>query len=454
MRIKLSIKLMLSEIREHIEATTEYPRDALIEYICFDTRETENGDLFIALSGKHDSGEKYVTEQLCKKAWVITTKPIAGALCVKDTGAALLALAKYYKRKLKSLKYTVAITGSVGKTTTKEFVNILLSKKYKTHKSFANQNNEIGVPITVLQAAADTEVLIAEVGMNHSGEISRISDSLKPDVSVITNIGTAHIGNLGSREAIAAAKLEIKKGMQNGILITPSDEPLLNLHANRTFSVCDKNASFCITKNKIFEDSFFRATHSFSLVEDHFLLCLAAAVSTARCLSLEYDEIKDAISQISYNNTRQKITQIDKYYILEDYYNASLESIRSNLDALSKASGFTLRNVLLGDVLELGELSYDIHRKIGEATAEYNIDKLFLYGKYSGFVKEGALSRGFPSRFIFVNEDISAPEITAQQIIDNVTAGEIILFKASHDMHLENIQKILLSNSQMTKGKE
>ena len=454
MRIRLSVKLTIAEICKHINAKTTCDSDDIIEYVTTDSREIENGDLFFALQGKHGNGEEYVTETLCKKAWVITTGSVLGGINVENTGEALLSLAKYYKSKLKSLRYTVAITGSVGKTTTKEFLNILISKKYKVHKTLGNFNNEIGVPISIISAPAETEVLIAEVGMNHPGEISRISRTLTPDIAVITNIGTAHIGNLGSRNAIAEAKLEVLEGMYNGSLIVPSDEPLLKSYADYSFSISDKNASYCITENEIYENETLHTRHNFPLSEEHFLICLAAAVAAARCLSLEYEDITPLISKISYNNTRQKITRINNYYIIEDYYNASLESICSNIRSLAQHKDYSLRSALIGDVLELGALSAQIHRKIGEAAANSNIDKLFIYGKYSPYVQQGALSCGFPPNLIFINEDIDSPEKTAYQIINNVQDNEIILFKASRAMHLENVLELLLLNSQTTKRKE
>lgn len=444
MRIKLGVPLRLSEIAGCFKLPCA--SDEQIYYISTDTREANSKDLFFALSGKNDSGEKYVDNELCKKMFVVTTKPLESALTVNDTREALLTLSRYYMSRLKNLKYTVAITGSVGKTTTKEFTKMIVSKKYVTHSTKGNFNNEIGVPLTILSAPENTEVIIAEVGMNHFGEISRISKVLNPDISLITNIGTAHIGNLGSRENIARAKLEILDGMKNGTLIVPKDEMLLFPLGDKAFSTSDISADYCVTADSIYENGAPVAKHGFSLVGAHFLICLSAAVAISLCISVEKKLLLSGISDISWENTRQNIKKVGCFYIFEDYYNASLESVEADFKLILSHTNFAKKSALIGDILELGEHRESIHREIGRLAMHYGLDKLYLFGEYCTYISEGAISAGFDKSKIFINNNKSNLELTKKQILDNTDSDEIILFKASRGMHLEKIVDALTHN--------
>lgn len=443
MRITLSIPLSVSEVAGALGSKGWGLRDEKIFFISTDTREAKAGDLFFALSGKLESGENYVTEELCKRLFVVTTKSFANSITVSDTKEALLKLCAFYLGKLKKLKYKVAITGSVGKTTTKEFTRVLTSGSYLTHGSEGNFNNEIGVPLTVFSAPKDTELLITEVGMNHAGEISRISKALSPDIALITNIGTAHIGNLGSRENIAKAKLEILDGMAGGVLIAPKNEPLLLPFADKTFSISDASANLFVTKNEIYEDGRFSAKHEFSLRGEHFLFCLSSALAVSRELNIDFSTLVDRIYRISDDNTRQKITSVGSFYILEDYYNASIESIEADFRLLASYTDYGKRSALLGDILELGDMTEEIHRRVGKLAKDYKLDKLYLFGGFSKHYREGAISSGFDETRIFINEDNDNIDLTKEQIQTNSSPNEIILFKASHAMQLWRIADAL-----------
>ena len=448
MRIKLDIPLTVSEVISAVGGEGSCSGNEKIYYLTTDTRESEPGDLFFALDGNNSSGENYVTHKLCQRLHAVTVKSAENAITVSDTKAALLDLSSYYLGKLERLKHTVAITGSVGKTTTKEFVRVLASGSYITHTSPGNFNNEIGVPLTILSAPKNTEVLICEVGMNHTGEISKISKALSPNVAVITNIGTAHIGNLGSRENIAKAKLEILNGMSKGVLIVPKDEPLVLSYGNKSFSISDKSADYCVSRSEIYESGRFRANHLFNPQGEHFIACLAASFAVCRELSIDFKCLVSRISDISQNNTRQKITKVGEFYVFEDYYNASIESIEADFKLLASCEGYSMRSALLGDMLELGDMSEYIHKRVGELAAYYKLDKLYLFGKYGRYYREGAIFSGFDKSKIFLNEDRTNPSLTKQQILDNVSQNEIILFKGSRNMHLEKILDLFKENKQ------
>ena len=249
MRIKLGIPLELSEV---VEATrgrlNEKCHKSKIKFLSTDTRELEPGDLFVALRGERYDGNDFI--KYAKERGAITLgDDISADILTKFGNASLLFLASYFKNKLKRLKYTIAITGSVGKTTTKEFTKILLSTQYSVHSTPQNYNNLIGMPLTLLSAPADTEILILEMGMNRLGEISQMSKCAKPDIALITNIGTAHIGNLGSKENISKAKKEIFDGMTDGEKIIPYGEELLSNIENATyFSTVYEDADVFINK--------------------------------------------------------------------------------------------------------------------------------------------------------------------------------------------------------------
>ena len=411
-----------------IPSVTTYGKK--ISYVCTDSRETAEGDLFFTTRGN----DIYISEAQKKGAYI--------------ADCSLTEFAKQYKAKLKNLVYTVGITGSVGKTTTKEFLKILLSEKYRTHATQGNYNNDIGLPLTILESPADTELLILEMGMNHTGEISELSKCAMPDIGIITNVGSAHIGNFGTRENIAKAKLELLDGLGDGTLIVPYDEPLLS-KAKRlmTFSCQNEAADIFI---KELGDGRVRvhlygasiAEASFKVRGKQFLLCLGAAVSAAVLLKITPDELKNGIEKISNENTRQKILSVGDFWVLADYYNCSYESLVADFELIASLA-YQKKSALIGSIYELGEHAERIHRDIGVSFSKFGFDKLYLIGEFSESVRDGALSCGFSAERIFINPSIEATYLTAEQIIKNHTPGEIILFKASRAVRLERILELL-----------
>ena len=401
--------------------------------------------MFIALKGEKFNGESFIKEVTNLGAIPLSTQKLDGGITVSDTNIALLKLAAYYKTKLKKLIKTVAITGSVGKTTTKEFLKSILSSAYNVHATPDNLNNEIGMPLTVLSALPDTEILILEMGMNHSGEIGRMSETVLPDIAIITKIGTAHIGNLGSREKIADAKLEIKKGLINGKLIIPFGESLIPYsHSNITFSASTKEADYYInnTDHNTFSiysygKLFFKQNLFFT--DKHLYECLAAAITCASEIGISKDNIVRGISTLSRNNIRQKYIHKENITFLSDCYNASYESIIAAIDSLKSINGYSVKSLVLGDVLELGDLSEQIHRNIGHYISPLCFSSLYLVGNQVKYVFEGAILAGFPKERIHLNPNPEKLEITVTQIKSHASFGEILLLKASRKIRLERI---------------
>lgn len=448
MRIKLDIPLSIAEICNALKCPIPINKgySAPINYISTDTRECQADDLFIALAGENDSGEKYVKSALDKNCSVISCADRRDVIHVENTTDAILQLSKIYKAKI-SPKHTVAITGSVGKSTTVNFASIILKEKFKVHFPSGNFNNHIGVPLTIFAMPKDTEVLLIELGMNHTGEISALSRAITPNVAAITSIGTAHIGNLGSREEIAKAKLEILDGMNEKTLLAPSSEKLLSgideaLYVGRnsslsTYSLSDADGgsySFVSRGKRIDNIRFFDK-------REHLLYDLAFAMAISDLLGLSEKEILRGVSAISDSNLRQRFIELDGFTIFDDSYNASLESIRADLKFISSLERPT--GAFIGDVLELGDMAQEIHEEIGSIAAKLKIGKLYLFGEYAEDIARGAMVGGMDKERIFINTDLNSPHVSVDQIYRHHTDGEIILFKASHKLRLDKIADLM-----------
>ncbi len=448
MRIKTDIPLSISFIKEAIGIKPCCnDENIIINAISTDSREIKKKDLFIPLKGENFDAETFVTHAVNSGAYSLSVcKYDFDTIIVDDTVAALLKIAKAYKNLL-SLKCTIAITGSVGKTTTKNLTISLLSEKYRVFGTPGNHNNEIGVPLTILSAKRDTEILVIEAGMNHYGELSKISQCIEPDIAVITKIGTAHIGNLGNRENIAKAKCEILSGMKKPFAIIPFDEPLLSSIVNKkTVSTNDSNADVYLSskemsKHEMYFDYFSKALNlkdiKLGFNAAHIPECLAFALAVCEELGMSSEDMAYALLKTK-NLNNIKIEHIGNITVIDDSYNSSAESV----DFAFKTLQIYNKNkcsAVLGDMLELGEHSEKLHIKIGKIAGNSKISSLYAFGKYSNFVKSGAIEAGMDENCIFTNTDIDGHDITAAQVISNLSDDETILFKGSRKMKMEKI---------------
>lgn len=444
MRIKLDIPLSVYEIASFCDGSF-LSQNIIIDHIVTDSREVENGDLFFYLGKDKDLERIYVNEALQKGGITVSTYYGENVLSVKSPCDALLSLAKRYVELLPNLRYKIAVTGSIGKTTTKEILNKILSSKYISHSTNGNYNNHIGVPLTLLSAPKETEILVVEMGMNHSGEIQKLSECLAPDLGIITNIGSSHIGNLGSREAIAKAKSEIICGMEKPIVIVPLEENLLaEIPGKISFSTKDSNANFYIKKQesnrvKIYQNGILFCDTNFYPTAPYLLNCLAPAVATATICTMNSEEIKYLISNITDDISRQKLINIGNLYFYEDFYNASYESILSSFESIKCLNHKGSKSLLLGDIGELGEYSDSIHFAVGKSIPKELFSNLYFFGNQADNLRCGALRGGYSDTQIFTNTDISRPEITTMQIKSTAENGELVLMKASRFMKLERI---------------
>lgn len=444
----MDIPIKPSEMLDILACQKLKPTQGEIHYISTDSRECLNGDLFISLVESPEKAQAHIREASSKGAITLGS---GGDIDVIDAKAALLGIANYYKSTLPRLKYTIAITGSVGKTTTKEFLGEIVRATYKTHVSSGNKNNLIGLPLTILSAPVDTEILVLECGMNHEGEIARLSHCARPDVAVITAVGSAHIGNLGSREAIAKAKCEITAGMPHGgPVICDVDEDLLASLKNRlTFSSINPMADCSVSTLCVANGEFVLrlpgtkpSAITLSFNAPHLIHNLAAATAAAYAIGMTSDEISAGAIRIDANHMRHRILSCNGYTILDDAYNASLESIKAAFAQLKSLNAARYAAVI-GDVLELGEFSYDIHRQIGAIASSKGIEKLFLVGEYSEHIKRGAISEGMNPDDIILLPYADNINKLASTIRANLQHGDALLIKASHACGLWRLADLL-----------
>lgn len=422
-----------------------------IEGITTDSRDAAPGMLFIALKGENADGNQYVASAIAKGASFALAERVPEGMedrvvLVADALLALGAFAAAYRNSL--AMHVVGVTGSVGKTTTKEFIYAVLKERFKTHKTDGNHNNHIGLPISLLTADDSYEAAVYEMGMNHKREIAYLTKIVRPDVAVITNIGTMHIGNLGSREAICEAKLEILEGLSpEGGIILNGDEPLL-AGISRAYYVGENNQNADMNIQNIREGengSAFDLTIGNEKVESiviptkgrHNVFNAALAYAVGSYFGMGEFEIRRGLLNFQQTGMRQKMYDYKDIHFIEDCYNAGPESTKASLrvlsDAAKRSGGRAL--AVLGEMRELGDHAATLHFEVGKRAAELGIDHLFLLGEHAYDFAEGALHGGMNDRHITLLPKVYAD--AAKLIAPEVEAGDTLLFKASRALTFE-----------------
>lgn len=454
MIITPEISLTLDDISGAIISVKNYSKNKVVNRIITNSIEAIEGDLFIAIDGEHESGESYTEDARARGAYILASRDINADIIVNDTKAAILSLTAYYKSLLKDLKHTVAITGSVGKTTTKNIVASMLKKCFVVHKTYENYNNFLGVFHTVMSSPIDTEVLVCEVGMNHLGEISEISKSITPTVAIITNIGTTHIGNLGTREMIAKTKLEITDGMDKDNLYCDFDEELLKGYVEtQGVSFYNSDAFVRILVKSIQSGGvlfdivgkdFLFENNTLPSPARHILSAIAYGVCVMKHIGIVNEEISRSIAYVCEGYTDKKFKKAGGYIVYDDTYSSSLEAVRADFEMLSF---FPKKCCLLGDMLELGEETERLHTEVGSLAHKYGFCPLYAYGVYAPFIANGARAAGMNDNKIFINTNPLDPEASAKQILNSTDGDELILLKASHRLYagevLEHMRALL-----------
>lgn len=346
--------------------------------ISTDTRTIEDSNLFIALKGKQFNGNDYLDEAIKKGCKVIITEndivKDVPVIKVNDSHLVLFLLANYYRNKYKVP--LIAVTGSVGKTLTKELISKILSMRYNVLKSPKNHNNHIGIPQTLFKLDSTHQIIVCEFGMNHLNEISNLSKLCEPDVGIITNVGTSHIGNLGSKKEILRAKSEIIDGMRSGPLVINGDDQLLKKIKYNNIIKCGLNRKNDLIAYDIKE---YVDRTCFKVIIDneicnfvlhipgkHLVMDVLLAIQVGLLFNIKVKDIITAIFDFEADDQRMKIIKINNNTIIDDSYNASYESFMGGLDVVKNNNEFKI--IILGDMLELGKYSFKYHKKVIKKT--------------------------------------------------------------------------------------
>jgi UDP-N-acetylmuramoyl-tripeptide--D-alanyl-D-alanine ligase len=455
------IEKTIKQLKEMIKVENDLSKFENVEIkgVAIDSRKIKKGNLFIPFKGENADGHRFVEDAINNGAaaalWQkdVPNPPLdLPVLIVEDTLTALQELARSYRNEL-NIKI-VGITGSNGKTTTKDMTANLLSLKYKVQKTEGNFNNHIGLPLTVLSLKPDTELAVLEMGMSGRGEIEFLTKLARPNAVIITNIGESHLLDLGSREAIADAKLEIIKGLEEGgLIVYHGDEPLLkerleNYSGNaiiKTFGRSEKNDLYPIEIRQYDNGNQFKinaADEVFSLpvLGTHNVLNALAAMLTAQHFGVPFEKMNEGFASLKLTNMRMEIVEgKNGEKIINDAYNASPTSMNAAVELVSNLSGYKTKILVLGDMLELGPQEEQFHYNVGANLDPEKVDYVFTYGKLGSHIAEGAKSVLPEERvFSFLDKNSLINELT-----NYTNSDTLILVKASRGMKLEDVVSAL-----------
>lgn len=433
-----------------------------VEGICTDSRKAKEGDLFFALIGDNHDAHRYIRQVLeagCCDLVVSDEEAFlqakgdyeASAVLVEDTTEALQRLAAYYLKLLDLKK--IAVTGSTGKTSTRDMIWYVCNEKFKAGKNVGNLNNHLGVPLTILSFDEDTQVGILEMGMDKFGEIDLLAKIVRPDIGVITNIGLSHIENLGSQEGIFQAKMELTNYFGEGnTLIVHQDEEFLNRDRiggpyRLVTTGFDGRSDYIISGIDDFgaEGIQFTLEHqgktqrvSLPVPGRHNAFNGALAVAAGAQLGITMEEASAGLAKVQLTDKRLTVRGKNGIKVIDDTYNASPDSVKAALDVLMHTRG--LRNVaVLGDMFELGEESPGQHRLVGRYAARLGVQLLIAIGKDARFLAEGAREEGLEDvRYYEEKKDFLREMDTV------IEKGDVILVKGSRGMKMEEIVKIIM----------
>jgi UDP-N-acetylmuramoyl-tripeptide--D-alanyl-D-alanine ligase len=418
-----------------------------------DSRRVKAGDLFVAIPGEKVDGHKFIPDVLKKGAYALSQQSldVDGAyILVEDTVTAMKRLARFYRNTL-DIK-VVGITGSVGKTSTKEMIASVLGTKFRVHKTQGNFNNGIGLPLTIFQIEKEHQVAVLEMGISEFGEMHELADMAQPDIMVITNIGLCHLENLKTRDGILKAKTESFAHLKpDGVVILNGDDDKLStveqvagrkpvFYGIRGRNLCETS----VCADAVTEHGLEGMTAEFHTPQgdmevfipipgEHNIYNALAATCVAEQLGLSMDEIKCGIAAASTISGRTNLIHTKGMTVIDDCYNANPVSMKASLDVLSKAGGRKI--AVLGDMGELGEDEKRLHYEVGTYAGTLPIDLLFCVGTLSGKLAEGAKKQN-PA--LTVKHYATREEMT-EELLATVKEGDAVLVKASHFMEFPKV---------------
>lgn len=412
-----------------------------------DSRTVKEGGMYIPIKGERFDGHQFIDSAFQNGAAAIITHenvsyPDKIVIAVPDTLQALKDMARYL-RNHRPVK-VIGITGSVGKTSTRDMVYSVVRQQYRTLKTEGNYNNEIGLPLTILRYR-DEEVMVLEMGMNHLGEMSRLSQIALPDIAAITNVGTAHIGELGSRENILKAKLEITDGMSDGAtLIINQDNDMLQsvdidrLHIVRVGQNFDSDVVAkdieCHEHDSVFTLRYKGQDHRIQVPVQgvHNVSNALIAIAVGLELNMTIDQIQKGIMAFELTKNRMDIVEKSQHHtVIDGTYNASVDSMKSSIDVLAQ---YKRRKVaILADMLELGKYSEELHRSVGKYVVDKGIDVLVCVGQEAHYVYDEASSSLHQVYYFEKNEQL------IRELDRILHPDDVILVKGSHSMNLKEV---------------
>lgn len=409
-----------------------------------DSRKIEKGDVFLALKGRFADGEDYVSDALQNGACLcIVSKGYTGheerVLCAQDVLIAFGEIAKNYIKNM-DIKL-IAISGSVGKTSTKEAIYSILSRKYKTFRTKGNFNSEIGLPLTLLSIDKGYEYGLIEMGMEKSGEIAYLSDITMHNIAVLTNIGSSHIASFGSREGIFKEKMNIAKNLnKDGVLFLNGEDDFLKQVCSNTYQVIHYGS----VQNPIYVENIEVDSEGTKFVLHiydsryelkieapgiHQAKNLVAGVAVAKYIGMKDEDILEGIKNIKNFDMRFEIMNKNGIMYIKDYYNSSYESLKNALESFKSIFG-KRKIAVIGNINECGELLQSIHRDVGLLLNEYMLDEVFFVGEFMKYAYEVYNGK---KRYFENTEDVR------EYLHSHLISGDYVLMKASRFMEFERI---------------
>lgn len=447
--------------------------DGSIEIILVvsDSKKATSNALFVAFKGERFDGHDFISQAIsqgCKAVLIsnpdMISKKNYSAILVEDTLKAYSLLATQYR--IDAGFKVIAVTGSVGKTSTREFIVSALSKSMNVYRTKENFNNEIGLPMTLLDTPPESDICVVEMGMRGEGQIRDLTHIALPDIAVITNIGTSHIGLLGSKEAIFRAKTEVVEGLAlDGIVILNTDDPMLKKYCEeisdkkevievctgektkdfaslsiRGYNISDKGSSVSFDVDTYKKGDNFLSTERYNIpvLGAHNVTNALFGIAVATKLGVSSKKIKEGFESYLGIDNRGKIIHHKGITIIDDSYNAGPESMRAAIQMLAGYPKAVRRIAVLGGMLELGEYSEEAHKEIGKLCAEKKIDLIFSLSNEGRFYSEGAKALGENVKIFDTIKDL------IDVLITNIKKGDVVLFKGSRAFHMETGIKALL----------
>ena len=428
--------------------------DEILTGLCTDTRRLKKGEIFVAIKGQKFNGHNFILDAVSKGAGCVLAQdgcitnanfkfPDISFVCVPNSIFALGDIANFHRRRFNIP--IIGVTGSNGKTTTKEMIATILNKKMNVLKNFGTENNQIGVPLTLMRLNSSHKVAVLEMGTNHLGEIRRLSEIARPTAAIITNIGPSHLQYLKDTDTVMKAKCEILEHLHSDgkVFINADNEPLKKLKTKVKIVKFGVNKDFDFYADKVDlgpNRIDFRLNGKWeinlNLVSRHSVYNALGAIAVSFDYGVSVDDIREALKEFRVPNMRMEVKDVGDIKIINDSYNSNPLSMRQAIEALGDMTTKGRKILIAGDMLELGNLSGRFHHLVGRQAAQSGIDLIVAVGKLAEYIAEGAQEAGMSQKKIKLCNIVKE----ASEVMPNlVKKGDIILVKGSRAMKMEQI---------------